>query len=191
MAKVKYYAKVNTKLGTYSFYAAPVSNGTLTFNEVCDEVCRNTSIEPSIMKAAVAEYMKTAKMLTANKGVNCLGASVSIKFFASKTAQPSVQEPRFPMKTFSMAMVTPERRPPRPHQGRQFNFMSGSTGIDSEKQAKKQLMAVTFFEPNDYVVSKTKEIDDKTKRCQERIRTAPYAIRQHQDSPQPLGLQSP
>lgn len=37
----------------------PVPNGTLTFNEVCEEACRNTSIEPSIMKAAVAEYMKT------------------------------------------------------------------------------------------------------------------------------------
>ena len=51
MAKVKYYAKENTKLGTHSFYAVPVPNGTLTFNEVCEEACRNTSIEPSIMKA--------------------------------------------------------------------------------------------------------------------------------------------
>ena len=61
MAKVKYYAKENTKLGTHSFYAVPVPNGTLTFNEVCEEACRNTSIEPSIMKAAVAEYMKTVQ----------------------------------------------------------------------------------------------------------------------------------
>jgi len=52
MAKVKYYAKENTKVGTHSFYAVPVPNGTLTFNEVCEEACRNTSIEPSIMKAA-------------------------------------------------------------------------------------------------------------------------------------------
>ncbi|MBR4389714.1 MAG: hypothetical protein IKT00_11120 [Prevotella sp.] len=59
MAKVKYYAKENTKLGTHSFYAVPVPNGTLTFNELCEEACRNTSIEPSIMKAAVSEYMKT------------------------------------------------------------------------------------------------------------------------------------
>ena len=61
MAKVKYYAKENTKLGTHSFYAVPVPNGTLTFDEVCEEACRNTSIEPSIMKAAVAEYMKTVQ----------------------------------------------------------------------------------------------------------------------------------
>ena len=61
MAKVKYYAKENTKVGTHSFYAVSVPNGTLTFNEVCEEACRNTSIEPSIMKAAVAEYMKTVQ----------------------------------------------------------------------------------------------------------------------------------
>ena len=61
MAKVKYYAKENTKLGTHSFYAVPVPNGTLTFDEVCEEACRNTSIEPSIMKAAVAEYMKAVQ----------------------------------------------------------------------------------------------------------------------------------
>ena len=53
--------KENTKLGTHSFYAVPVPNGALTFNEVCEEACRNTSIEPSIMKAAVAEYMKTVQ----------------------------------------------------------------------------------------------------------------------------------
>lgn len=61
MAKVKYYAKENTKLGTHSFYAVPVPNGTLTFDEVCEEACRNTSIEQSFMKAAVSEYMKAVK----------------------------------------------------------------------------------------------------------------------------------
>lgn len=61
MAKVKYYAKENTKVGTHSFYAVPVPNGTLTFDEVCEEACRNTSIEQSFMKAAVAEYMKAVK----------------------------------------------------------------------------------------------------------------------------------
>jgi len=61
MAKVKYYAKENTKLGTHSFYAVPVPNGTLTFNEVCEEACRNTSIEPSIMKAAVSDYMRVVQ----------------------------------------------------------------------------------------------------------------------------------
>ena len=61
MAKVKYYAKENTKLGTHSWYAVPVPNGTLTFDELCQEACENTSIEPSLMRAAVAEYMKVVK----------------------------------------------------------------------------------------------------------------------------------
>lgn len=61
MAKVKYYAKENTKLGTHSWYAVPVPNGTLTFDEICKEACENTSIEPSLMRAAVTEYMKAVK----------------------------------------------------------------------------------------------------------------------------------
>ena len=61
MAKVKYYAKENVKLGTHSFYAVPVLNGALSFNEVCEEACRKTSIEPSLMKAAVAEYIQTVQ----------------------------------------------------------------------------------------------------------------------------------
>lgn len=61
MAKVKYYAKENTKLGTHSWYAVPVPSGTLTFDELCQEACENTSIEPSLMRAAVTEYMKVVK----------------------------------------------------------------------------------------------------------------------------------
>ena len=34
MAKVKYYAKENSTIGTHSFYAVPIPNGTLTF-DVC------------------------------------------------------------------------------------------------------------------------------------------------------------
>ena len=56
MAKCKYYAKENKKVGTHSFYAVSVPNGTLTFDEVCEEACENTSIEPSFMKAAGTEY---------------------------------------------------------------------------------------------------------------------------------------
>lgn len=79
MAKVKCYAKENTKVGTHSFYAVPVPNGTLTFNEVCEEACRNTSIEPSIMKAAVAEYMKTVQA-NVLKGFRVPVASSSLRF---------------------------------------------------------------------------------------------------------------
>ena len=54
MAKVKYTIKENTKVGTNSFYAMPVPNGTLDFMEVCEEACENTSSEPSLMRAAAA-----------------------------------------------------------------------------------------------------------------------------------------
>lgn len=37
MAKVKYYAKENSSIGTHSFYAVPIPNGTLTFDELLDE----------------------------------------------------------------------------------------------------------------------------------------------------------
>ena len=61
MAKVKYYGKENKKVGTHSFYAVPVSNGLVEFDDVCEEACRNTSIEASIMRAAVTEYMRTVQ----------------------------------------------------------------------------------------------------------------------------------
>ena len=61
MAKNKYCLKENTKVGTHSIYAVPISNGTIDFDEVCEEACENTSIEPSIMRAAVTEYMKAVK----------------------------------------------------------------------------------------------------------------------------------
>ena len=32
MAKVKYYAKENSSIGTHSFYAVPIRIGTLTFD---------------------------------------------------------------------------------------------------------------------------------------------------------------
>ena len=37
MAKVKYYAKENSSIGTHSFYAVPIPNGTLTFDELLEE----------------------------------------------------------------------------------------------------------------------------------------------------------
>ena len=70
MAKVKYIIKENTKVGTHSFYAVPVPNGTLDFMEVCEEACENTSIEPSLMRAAVTEYMKAVKR-NVLKGFRC------------------------------------------------------------------------------------------------------------------------
>lgn len=61
MAKIKYFVRENNRFNTHSFYAVPVPNGTLGFDELCEEACRNTSIEVSLMKAAVSEYMKTVQ----------------------------------------------------------------------------------------------------------------------------------
>ena len=62
MAKVKYYAKENSTIGTHSFYAVPIPNGTLTFDELLDEAMDGKSVEPSIAKACVTEFMKAVKI---------------------------------------------------------------------------------------------------------------------------------
>lgn len=61
MAKIKYKVLENTRMGTHSFYTVPVPHGTLSFEEVIKEACANTDITPSIMRAAVTEYMKAAQ----------------------------------------------------------------------------------------------------------------------------------
>lgn len=61
MAKVKYYARENKTLGTHSYYAMPVPNGTISFDELCEDACRNTNIEVSLMKAAVTEYIRAVQ----------------------------------------------------------------------------------------------------------------------------------
>ena len=45
MAKVKYYAKENSSIGTHSFYAVPIPNGTLTFDELLEEAMDGKSVE--------------------------------------------------------------------------------------------------------------------------------------------------
>ena len=70
MAKVKYYAKENSSIGTHSFYAVPIPNGTLTFDELLDEAMDGKSVEPSISKACVTEFMKAVKR-NVLKGFRC------------------------------------------------------------------------------------------------------------------------
>ena len=71
MAKVKYYAKENSSIGTHSFYAVPVPNGTLSFDELLDEAMDGKSVEPSIAKACVTEFMKAVKR-NVLKGCRCI-----------------------------------------------------------------------------------------------------------------------
>ena len=44
MAKVKYYAKENSTIGTHSFYAVPIPNGTLSFDTLGD-LCKLHKID--------------------------------------------------------------------------------------------------------------------------------------------------
>ncbi len=75
MAKVKYQAKENTKVGTHSFYASPVFAGTLTTDELLEEALDGKSIEPSVARAAITEYMKAVQR-NVMKGFRCqLGES--------------------------------------------------------------------------------------------------------------------
>ena len=70
MAKIKYVVKENKKTGTHSFYATPVFNGTLSQDELLEEAFDGKSVEPSIGRAAIAEYMKTVKR-NLLKGFRC------------------------------------------------------------------------------------------------------------------------
>jgi len=59
--KIKYYARENKNVGTHSFYAQPMPNGTLGFDEACKEAAENTTIEAHTIRAAVLEYMKVIR----------------------------------------------------------------------------------------------------------------------------------
>lgn len=70
MSKINYTVKENKFIGTHSFYAVPIPHGSLTFDELCREACDGRSIEPSIMKACVEEYMKVVQR-NVLKGFRC------------------------------------------------------------------------------------------------------------------------
>ena len=60
MAKVKYYAKENSSIGTHSFYAVPIPNGTLTFDELLDEAMDGKSVERTSPRVATTKVAATA-----------------------------------------------------------------------------------------------------------------------------------
>lgn len=70
MAKIDYTYNENTKTGTHSFYARPVSKGTLTMNDLLEEALGGTSIEPSIGRAVITEFMKTVQR-EVQRGFRC------------------------------------------------------------------------------------------------------------------------
>jgi len=70
MAKVKYGVKENKKTGTHSFYAVPIPNGVLTFDELIKEASQKTTYEESVIRACIEEYMKVVQQ-NALKGFRC------------------------------------------------------------------------------------------------------------------------
>lgn len=70
MAKIDYTYNENTKTGTHSFYARPVSKGTLTMDDLLQEALGGTSIEPSIGRAVITEFMKTVQR-EVQRGFRC------------------------------------------------------------------------------------------------------------------------
>ena len=70
MAKIRYKVAENTKVGTHSFYAIPQWAGTLSTEEILDEALDGKSIEPSVAKAAIEEFMKAVQR-NVLKGFRC------------------------------------------------------------------------------------------------------------------------
>lgn len=70
MARIKYAVKENKKTGTHSCYAAPVFNGTLTQDEILEEALDGKSIEKSVVRAGLEEFMKAIQR-NVKKGFRC------------------------------------------------------------------------------------------------------------------------
>lgn len=70
MAKIKVKIAENTRMGTHSFYAVPQWAGTLSTEEILDEALDGKSIEPSVAKAAIEEFMKAVQR-NVLKGFRC------------------------------------------------------------------------------------------------------------------------
>lgn len=70
MANIKVKIVENTKVGTHSFYAVPQWAGTLSTEEILEEALDGKSIEPSVAKAAIEEFMKAVQR-NVKKGFRC------------------------------------------------------------------------------------------------------------------------
>lgn len=70
MAKIKYAVKENSKTGRHSWYAVPVFNGTLSFNDLCEEACDDNTYSVEEMAGCVSKFMKVVQRETA-RGFRC------------------------------------------------------------------------------------------------------------------------
>ena len=84
MAKIKYVAKENTKTGRHSWYAVPVFNGTLDFQELCEEACDDNTYSVEEMAGCVSKFMKVVQR-EATRGFRC---KLGVDFL---TVYPNIQ----------------------------------------------------------------------------------------------------
>ena len=70
MATIKYTTKENTRTSRHSWYAVPVFNGTLTFNDLCEEACDDNTYSVEEMTGCVSKFMKVVQRETA-RGFRC------------------------------------------------------------------------------------------------------------------------
>lgn len=61
MAKIKYTVKENNRVGTHSFYAIPVPNGVLSFDELMEEACEDNTYDIDEMRGCVGRFMKAVQ----------------------------------------------------------------------------------------------------------------------------------
>ena len=70
MAKIRYKAAENTKVGTHSFYAIPQFAGTLTADELYEEACQDNTYNVSEMRGCVEAFM-VAVQREVQRGFRC------------------------------------------------------------------------------------------------------------------------
>ena len=83
---------------TKRFYAVPIPNGTLTFDELLEEAMDGKSVEPSIAKACVTEFMKAVKRnvlkgFRCQLGDNFLTVYPNLQLSVKDTEDPKTHEP--------------------------------------------------------------------------------------------------
>ena len=111
MSKIQFYVDENTKTGTHSFFAKTKPYQRLEFDEVAESACAGTSIEPEVMKAAVALYMKKAAELLKQGNRVALGEKFITLVPQVKCSVKDVLNPDQTVRTAATAdMVKPTKQ---------------------------------------------------------------------------------
>ena len=85
MAKVKYYAKENSSIGTHRFYAVPIPNGTLTFDTLLSITVRSTHVH--YLSVQTKRHWGLAKTTAVKVCMN-----ISRQGYSQKEAESNYQE---------------------------------------------------------------------------------------------------